>query len=200
LAPTSLIAPARPVNCQVLTPFLAVPPEGGAVVGGAVVGAVVGGTGDQEGLAGVSGAGQDLQAGAVRRALAGGVQALAGAGVDQGAVAGLPGLGAGAVAVVQLDLGAVGTGRGGDVETLAERLDRGAVDGPALRGGAVAVPQLDRGAVGGTGRSHVDALAADAGDRGGLGGRRAGDAQDAHGGHYGGGHEDGKGPPARFDC
>ena len=73
----------------------------------------------------------------------------------------LPDLGAGAVAVVELHLGAVGGAGRGDVHALAEGPERAAgADGPVLRGGAVAVVELDRGAVGAAGRGDVDALAA----------------------------------------
>ena len=122
---------------------------------------------------------------------------LPGRGVDQRARSRPfgPLLGAGAVAVVQLDLRAVG--RAGRASTsmhlpsawrVPSRADR-----PLLRGGAVAVVELDGGAVGAAGAGDVDALAAVAGDlagaavaaaalravpregRGGLGGQGVGE-------------------------
>src|SRR3954447_4848225 len=117
-------------------------------------------------LVGGAGAGPDLQPGAVGRAGAGRVEALARRRVDQRVPGrGLPLLRAGAVAVIQLHLGAVGrTGRG-QVHALAESLDRAVrAHRPLLGGRAVAVVQLDRAAVGAPRRVHVDALAAVPGD------------------------------------
>src|SRR6266542_5081898 len=86
--------------------------------------------------------------------------------VVQRAVAlGLPHLGAGTVAVPQLDERAVGGTAARDVKALSERPQRRVgTHRPALRIGAVAGPQLDGCPVGGTGPLDVDAFTADAGD------------------------------------
>src|SRR6478609_3476609 len=102
-----------------------------------------------------------LQPGAVIGAETGRVHTLSGLGIAQRAVAaGLPDLRAGAVAVPQLQLRAVGRRSAGYVQALAQGADRtGAVHRPPLRVAAVAAVELDRGAVLGTAPADIDALA-----------------------------------------
>src|SRR5690349_3773599 len=95
-------------------------------------------------LVGGAGAAPNLQPGAVRRAVSGGVQALVRVDVDEvvrrrrG-----PLLGTGSVAVPQLRHRAVGGAGSTHVQALAQRPDRAVgADGPLLRTGSVAVPQL----------------------------------------------------------
>jgi hypothetical protein len=189
-----LTASDRPANCQVLTPFFFA--DGAGVVGPAVVGpAVVG-----RALVGVAATPQrwlapPVQAQSCRRvggAVAAGVQALAGLRVHELPGGGGPLLGAGAVAVPQLDLRPVGAGAAGDVQALAQGLVGGPVGGPLLGAGAVAGPQLYRGPVGRVRPGHVDAFAADPGD--GRRGRREGVAEPdgADDGDRGGGQEHGQ--------
>ena len=124
-------------------------------------------------LVGAVGAGPDLHLGA-GAAVAGVVEALAGVGVEQLAV-GLrfPDLGAGAVAGVQVDEGAVGGAGRVDVQALAEHLQGVAGrDRPLLGAGAVAGVDLDRVEVRGAGRAVIQAQALVPGDRPG-GPRRA---------------------------
>src|ERR1700722_7816085 len=111
-------------------------------------------------LVGAPVAGPQVELGAVGGVGLGVVEALAGGGVDEDAVAGLPLLVGAAVALPQLDVGAVAVVGAGDVHALAVDL-QGAVglDGPGLVGAAVAVPDLDLGAVGGGQPVVVDALA-----------------------------------------
>src|SRR5581483_11220707 len=108
----------------------------------------------------------DLRAGAAESGV---VEALAGIGIDQRPVGlRLPDLGHGAVAVVQVDGGAVGGPGPVDVEALAAHFE-GVVGfhGPLLGVGAVAGVNLDRVEVGGAGRPVVQAQALVAGDRAG---------------------------------
>ena len=80
-----------------------------------------------------------------------------------------PGLRAGAVAGIQVDQGAVGRARAGDVQAVAQdRQGAVAVHGPALRVGPVAGVDLDRVEVGGAGRAVVQAQALVPGDRPGA--------------------------------
>src|SRR5205823_14775867 len=74
-----------------------------------------------------------------------------------------------AVAVPQLDLGAVRGAAARDVDALAEYVDRAVAGRPRerLRGAAGAVPELDRRAVRGRAAGVVDALRAVADDRAG---------------------------------
>src|SRR5689334_10027720 len=111
-------------------------------------------------LVGSARAGPDLQPGTVGGRHTRRVQALARVGVDELRTADAPRLGGGAVAVVELNLGAVGGTGGADVHALAQRLERATRVGPRLRVGAVAGVQLDRRAVGAAGTRHVDAFAA----------------------------------------
>ena len=124
-------------------------------------------------LVGGVGAGPDLDLGA-GAAVSGVVEALAGVGVDQFAV-GLrfPDLGAGAVAVIQVDGGAVGGACAVDVQALAQHFE-GVVGlhRPLLGVAAVAGVDLDRVGVRGAGRAVVQAQALVPDDRAGGGGGR----------------------------
>src|ERR1700732_3962986 len=130
-------------------------------------------------LVGAAAAVPDLQPGSVGRADPGGVETATRLRIHQRAAGlWLPLLGAGAVTVVQLRLRAVRRAATGQVHALTQRPKRAVPgDGPALRGRAVAVIELHRGAIGGVRAGHVDALAAEPGDRtGATAATRAGDA------------------------
>src|SRR5262249_43808135 len=120
------------------------------------------------GLVGAAGAVPDLQPRTVGGTDPGRIQTPPGVGVDQAVVrTDRPRLGTGTVAVPQLQLGAIGRNRRGQVPALAQRLERVALVCPLRGVGAVAGPQLDRGAVGGVRAGHVHTLAAEAVDRAG---------------------------------
>src|ERR1022692_3948062 len=89
---------------------------------------------------------------------AGVVEAFAGLRVVEGAVAlRLPDLGASAVAVIEVDGGAVAGAPAIDVHALAERLKGAVGDGPLLGARPVAGVDLHGGQVHGTRAPHVDA-------------------------------------------